>query len=239
MDAVQLTYQEERKLRIIIVEDEDDLRIVLVEILSRLGLDARAAGDGASLDRAMADYPADIVVLDLNLPGEDGVDIARRLRQTHQCGIIMTTSRAMVDERVKGFESGADLYFVKPIDPIELHAALTNLGRRLAQPVPSEKIPWFYDSSASSLRTPNCVSIKLTANECTVMKLLFAVPGETVSSASLLTVLGHPDDEYGLQRLKTLFSRLRAKVHDHDPESELPVRARHSQGYAFLADPHE
>jgi len=224
-----------KKLRIIIVEDEEDLLIVLVAVLSRLGLDVRGCSDGASLDRAIADYPADVVVLDLNLPGEDGVDIARRLRRTCQCGIIMTTSRAMVNERVRGFESGADLYFVKPIDPMELHAALLNLGRRLTQPPLPVKPLWLYDSASSSLRTPNGVSIKLTANECTVMKMLFAVPGEIVSSASLLSALGHPDDEYGLQRLKTLFSRLRSKVHDHDTESELPVRARHSLGYALLA----
>ncbi|MDD2364636.1 MAG: response regulator transcription factor [Desulfuromonadaceae bacterium] len=224
------------KLRIIIVEDEEDLLNVLVEILLRLGLDVRGVSDGTSLDLALADYPADIVVLDLNLPGEDGVDIALRLRQKHHCGIIMTSSRAMVNERVKGFESGADLYFVKPINPIELHAALLNLGRRLKQTDSPVKAPWCYESSASVLRTPNGVSINLTANECTAIKLLFAAPGETISTISLLYALGYPDDQYGLQRLKTLFSRLRSKIHDLDPESELPVRARHSQGYSYLAE---
>jgi DNA-binding response OmpR family regulator len=227
---------EEPKLRIIIVEDEQELRNVLVTVLSRLGHDVRGVGDGTSLDRALADYPADVVVLDLNLPGEDGVEIAQRLRRTNRCGIVMTTSRSMVDERVKGFDSGADLYFVKPIVPLELHAALLNLGRRLTPSTSSNKTAWHFDPKLSVVRTPNDVTINLTAHESIVMRLMLAVPGEIIRRSDIFTALGHPDDEYGRKRVETLLSRLRLKVHTLDPETELPVRARHGMGYAFLAD---
>ena len=225
---------EKSKLKIIIVEDDEALRTVLARVLSHLGHDVRSACDGVALDSALADYPADVVVLDLNLPGEDGVDIARRLRRTNNCGIIMTTGRGLVKERVSGFQSGADLYFVKPVDPMELHEAISNLGRRLAQSPPSS-IVWHLDPSSSILRTPRNISIKLTSNECIVLKLLFASPGETVRSSDIFLALGHPDDEYGGMRVKALFSRLRKKVKSLDTESELPISARHSLGYAFLA----
>jgi len=230
----------ESKLRIIIVEDEEELRTVLVSILTRLGHDVRGAGDGTALDLALADYPADVVVLDLNLPGEDGVGIAQRLRRTCSCGIVMTTARSQVQERVSGFQGGADLYFVKPIDPLELHAALLNLGRRLTPPgTPQNKATWHFDPQFSLVLTPHGVTVNLTAHEFIVMQLLLAVPGKTVRRSELYSALGHPDDEYGSKRVETLVSRLRSKVHLLDPESELPIRARHSMGYAFLADMQE
>jgi len=227
---------ETQKLRIIIVEDDEELRSVLVTFFSRLGHDIRGAGDGPNLDFALADYPADVVVLDLNLPGEDGVDIAKRLRRTNQCGIIMMTDRALVNERMKGFESGADLYFVKPINPLELHAALLNLGRRLRPALSPCGAAWHFDLQRSVVQSPRGINISLTAQESIVMQLLFAVLGKTVSRPDIFFALGHPDDEHGSKRLETLLSRLRSKVQHLDPESELPIRARHSQGYAFLAD---
>ncbi|MEI6306745.1 MAG: response regulator transcription factor, partial [Deltaproteobacteria bacterium] len=181
----------------------------------------------------------DVLILDLNLPGEDGVDIAQRLRRTCSCGIIMTTARGQVKERVSGFQSGADLYFVKPIDPIELHAALISLGRRISPPLPIEKSAWHFEPQLSTMRTPRNISIQLTAQECIVMRLLFASPGETVLRSEIFSALGHPDDEYASKRLETLLSRFRSKVRVFDPESELPIRARHGMGYAFLADLHE
>jgi len=232
---------ETSKLRVIIVEDEVELRSVLVEILSRLGLDVRGVGDGASLDSALADYSTDIVVLDLNLPGEDGVDIAQRLRRTCNCGIVMTTSRAQISERVAGFQRGADLYFVKPIDPMELYAALLSLGRRLMGIPPGQpgNAFWRFNPRHSVLMTPGEISINLSARESIVMRLLLAVPGATVSRSGIFSALGDPDDEYADKRLETLLSRLRSKVHTLDPEAELPIRARHCMGYAFLADTQE
>ena len=224
------------KLRIIVVEDEEDSRTVLVTILSRFGHDVRGVVDGVSLDRALADYPADVVVLDLNLPGEDGVDIAKRLRRTINCGIVMTTARGQVNERVSGFQSGADLYFPKPFDPLELHASILSLGRRLTSSTTTDKSVWHFDPQLSVMFTPRGVSINLTAQESVVIGLLLAVPGKNVSRLEIFSALGHPDDEYASKRLEVLLSRLRLKVRSLDPESELPIRARISKAYAFLAD---
>ncbi|MEI6874952.1 MAG: response regulator transcription factor, partial [Spirochaetota bacterium] len=168
------------KLRVIFVEDEEELREVLVAVHSRFGHDARGCGDGASLDRLLADYPADVIVLDLNLPGEDGISISRRIRAGSNCGIIMMTSRGQLTERLKGFECGADIYFVKPIEPVELNAAIESLARRLVPTSTQAKAAWHFDPRLSELTTPRGIEIELTAQECTVMKLLLASPGQTV-----------------------------------------------------------
>ena len=223
------------KLRVIFVEDEDELRELLVAILTRFGHDARGAGDGVALDRLLADYPADVIVLDLNLPGEDGISIARRLRAGSNCGIIMTTSRGQLTERLEGFECGADIYYTKPIEPVELNAAIENLARRvMSPPSPEENEAWQFDPKLAELTTPRGVKVRLSARECIVMELLLASPGETVPRLELFAALGHRDDVHSDSSVETLFSRLRSKVGSLDPLSKLPIRARHSLGYAFL-----
>jgi DNA-binding response OmpR family regulator len=220
-------------LKILIVEDEVPLLDALVKIFTRFGHDVRGVGDGKAMDAALADYAVDIVVLDLNLPGEDGVQISRRLRQSSSCGIIMMTGRGRLDEKLDGYQCGADLYFVKPVDPEELHAAIVSLGRRL---LPVSPPGWSFDAIRSNIITPRNISVPLTAQQTIVLGLLTARIGESVPRAEILSALGHTEDEYANQRLETLVSRLRSRVKAADPESELPVRARSNLGYSFMAD---
>ncbi|MBW4053861.1 MAG: response regulator transcription factor [Proteobacteria bacterium] len=220
-------------LRIIVVEDNHELRDILVTGLHYFGHRLRGVSDGQTLDRALAESPADIIILDLGLPGEDGIAIARRLRKNYSYGVVMVTARGRTDERVLGRESGADLYFVKPVDIRELNAALVNLAHRLfkrTQPA------WRFTSQTSMLQTPQGVTIHLTAQECLLMQKLLEVPGSNVPRREIFTVLNQPDDIYADKRLETLVSRLRGKVKSADITSELPVRARHNLGYAFLAE---
>lgn len=221
------------KLKILIVEDEILLRNALSKIFSRFGHDVEGVGDGIAMDAALAHFQPDIIVLDINLPGEDGVSITRRIRQTNSCGIIMMTGRGKMDEKLEGYECGADVYFVKPIDPLELHASILSLGRRLLPPKPSS---WKYNIKCSTLVTPRGIAVSLTGQQDIILKKLTAQPGNSVSRLELLTALGHPDDECAYQRLETLLSRFRARVRAADPESELPVRSRHNMTYAFLAE---
>ena len=221
------------KLKILIVEDEVLLRNALVKIFSRFGHDVQGVDDAIAMDAVLAGFKPDIMVLDLNLPGEDGVSITRRLRQTNSCGIVMLTGRGKMDEKLEGYECGADVYLVKPVDPLELHAAIVSLGRRL---LPAKAPVWRYESARSMLVTPRDIKIPLTGQQDVILKQLTFQPGASVSRLDLLTALGHPDDEYACQRLETLLSRFRARVKAADPESELPVRARHNMTYAFLAD---
>jgi DNA-binding response OmpR family regulator len=224
--------EREKTLSIVIVEDEPDLREYLSEGLSYFGFEVRGVGDGAELDAALTKKPAHILILDLGLPREGGLEIAARLRDNPTLGIIMLTARSMTEERILGLESGADHYFVKPVDIGELAAAIKNLGRRLARPA---ETPWSFSAESSSLQTPNSVSVPLTAQECILLELLFAHLGKNVSRQQIFKALGQPDDISSNARVEVLISRLRAKVLKADSAASLPLRARHNLGYIMLA----
>ncbi|MEI7614472.1 MAG: response regulator transcription factor [Betaproteobacteria bacterium] len=121
------------RIPIIICEDDEELRSILVVGLRYFGIDACGVGDGVALDTALAADRATVVVLDIGLPGEDGLAITRRLSASRPSvvGIILLTARGAVDDRIEGIRSGADAYFVKPVDLRELASAVQNLHRQL------------------------------------------------------------------------------------------------------------
>jgi DNA-binding response OmpR family regulator len=119
-------------LNIIIVEDHDDLREITVEALCSLGHQAIGVACGEQLDQTLETCKADVLVLDLNLPGEDGISLSRRIRASHPAiGIVMVTVREQIQDRIVGYGSGADLYLTKPTSIEELQAAIESLARRL------------------------------------------------------------------------------------------------------------
>jgi len=224
----------DKKLHIVIVEDELELRDNIIIILASKGFDVRGVSDGTALDEVLATQPVDIVILDLGLPGEDGLKIAERLRNNSKIGVIMLTARGMKQDRILGLDSGADNYFVKPVDIDELAAAINSLGRRIARPPVITS--WHLNVEASCLHTPNGISIQLTAKECLLLQLMFKHLGENVSRTDVFQAIGEPpDDNYSNPRLEVLISRLRSKALRFDPASPLPLRARHNIGYIFLA----
>ena len=119
-------------LNIVLVEDHDLLRTVTESVLTGAGHKVLALGCAEEVDEALSGMNPDLYILDLNLPGEDGISLARRIRRSHpRVGIIMTTVRSEVADRLDGYESGADIYLPKPTDPTELLAAAVALARRL------------------------------------------------------------------------------------------------------------
>ncbi len=220
-------------MHVLVVEDDPKLCENLVIGLTYNGFEVAGVADGIELDAALAHKHFDVIVLDLGLPGEDGIEIAKRIRKRANTGLIMVTARGMTEDRIIGFESGADLYFVKPVDIKELAAAIRGLERRLVQPFQSE---WRLDFSSSCLITPNGISIKLSANERSVLKLLLTNIGKDVSRAIILEILGLPDEISFYPRLDVLISRLRSKVAAADPSLSLPIQTRYSHGYTFLKE---
>lgn len=125
-------------LDILVVEDHDGLRETTVLALQGMGHRALGAAGGRELDAALEGFRPDLLLLDLNLPGEDGLSIARRMRAARPgLGIILVTVREQVQDRVEGYGSGADLYLTKPTSLEELTAAIAALARRL-RPVPQD-----------------------------------------------------------------------------------------------------
>lgn len=221
-----------RRLDIVVVDDEAPQRDILVAGLAHFGHRVRGAADGAELDARLDERPADVVVLDVGLPGEDGYALAARLRQRWSGGIVMATGRGRVDERIRGLDAGADAYLVKPIDLRELAATLDSLARRLPGPPAA---CWHFERGTSTLLTPAGIAISLTARESILLQQLVAHPGEDVGRDRLFRTLSYPDNRHGDLRLEALVSRLRAKVRAAAPHTPLPLFARQNRGYAFLA----
>jgi len=225
---------------IAVVEDEASLRADLVEYLGACGHRAVGCEDGQALDRALAANAVDIIVLDVNLPGENGFAIASRLREGSSIGIIMLTARGLNVDRVVGLELGADVYMVKPVDLRELEAQVRALARRLGAPAQTVVAPapapadWIFDPLAWALVSPDGRKVKLTANERTFVQLLVARPGEPVSRDEVMRALGKRAWDPADRSVDSMVRRLRAKGEELTG-GPLPIEAAHGTGYTFTA----
>jgi len=223
---------------VIVIEDEADLRNSVCAFLAGSGFDVRGAGAGDELTRIWAERPADILVIDVMLPGEDGFSIAARMRkQAPLVGIIMLTARGQAADRIAGLELGADNYLVKPLVLRELVAAIQGLARRMAAARPSrEERPatWSFDPLTWALTAPNGISVDLTTAEFCLIDVLAASPGQAVSADALLAASGKKADVHERRSLETILSRLRRKVETATGQP-LPVKAVRTVGYTFAA----
>lgn len=225
-------------IRIVACEDDEDLRDVLMTGLSSFGFAVDGVSSAEALDTWLTQHTADILLLDIGLPKEDGFSVAARLCKQHpELGIIIITAKGEVKDRVQGMIGGADLYFVKPVDLRELTAAIHSLFRRITTsstgPRPSHT--WRLNALRFDLQAPSGTPIDLTENELRVLSLLMAEPGKIFERDALMQSLGWIPDTYGEHRLEALISRLRKKVKLNCPEEPLPLKARHGSGYVFLA----
>ncbi len=234
--------------RIIVVEDEADLRDDLVDYLSRCGFHVCGAASGEELDALLNSHGADVIVLDVNLPNEDGFSVAQRVRAASQAAIIMLTARSGLIDRVIGLELGADVYLVKPVDFREVEAQIKALFRRLQKttgsaPLPSPRPPpaslddskkiWRFDETEWRLQAPGGAAVSLTATEYKFLGLLVVAPGEAVTRQAIaLALTGRDWDPYS-RSIDSLVRRLRIKVEEHTGVA-LPVQAVHGVGYAFV-----
>ncbi|WP_044561876.1 response regulator transcription factor [Azospirillum sp. B4] len=230
--------------RVVLVEDDVDLRELLAQCLSSQGLAVTTAGSGLELYRQIAKEPADIVILDIGLPDQDGYAIASFLRANTNMGLIILTARSRVDDRLKGFTSGADLYFVKPVDCRELAVATINLARRLSAapdggegqtlPTTPSSDPWVLDSARWSVHSPRGLPVRLTAKEFDLVVALTQDPGRAVDRTALLEMLDYANTVQGSRGLDALVSRLRRKIEAAVGEA-FPIQTVHAKGYLFSA----
>jgi two-component system OmpR family response regulator len=219
--------------RVILVEDNDPLREEMMFQLQHSGLDARGVRDAPALDKLLAERPCDILVLDLNLPGENGFSIARRLCDRRQRGIIMLTARDEIDDKLRGLEEGADIYLVKPVDRRELLACIRTLFRRVApEQRAHEQSGWFLRGSQRLLISPDGRELELTAQDMTVLNYLLDEAGSTRSRDGLVAALGIDFMHLPDGRVNTVMSRLRQKLAAFD--AELRIVTWRNQGYSYV-----
>lgn len=215
---------------VIVVEDNETLRDELVLYLLEEGFAVRGVGSGPELNRAIEVWPTDILILDLNLPEEDGISITRRIRRSLPAvGIILLTARVRSADRLEGYANGADVYLTKPTRPEELVAVVKNLFARLG--VPISPTPWKLDMAGLALCCPKGQSIELTTSEARLLMAL-AVNGQYLDHAVLLSRFGDKTqpEKINKARLEVLISRLRLKLAPH-VNGGFDIRAVRGQGY--------
>jgi len=217
---------------IAVVEDHDDLRAELAFQLGCNGYAVTALADGAALDAHLACHPCHLIVLDLGLPGEDGLSICARLRASRpEIGIVMLTACGLALDRLNGLQGGADAYLVKPTSPQELQAVTANLLRRLrvAAPAPAAS-GWCFDPRRQSLAAPGGATVTLTHAESLLLQALQRAAPQPASRHELVQALGGNYLDFTDHRLEMAISRLRRKLEQISPDAE-PIRAARGAGY--------
>lgn len=216
--------------RIAVVEDNPDLLDDVCFQLRHAGFEVAGVADGMHLADLLPRFAADIVLLDLGLPGEDGLEIAARLRrQRPHMGIVILTARTAVRERIAGHECGADHYLCKPVDAEELLAVVRTLERRLLPTVPD----WVLSVQEFTLYAPDGTAIMLTAAEMAVLDAMTRAPQRQISRRELVRALGEDWLSYDERRLEAIVSRLRRKLTEVAGR-DAPLRALRGVGYGFL-----
>ena len=198
-------------LNIIVVEDHDDLREATVEALRRLGHTVHGVACAEALDDELGGFRADLMVLDLNLPGEDGLSLSRRLRAAEPgLGIIMVTAREQVRDKVRGYEGGADIYLTKPTSPEELGGAVQALSRRI-RPRAAVSGELVLNPTTLQLRGP-LAAVDISDPECSLL-IAFSKAGEhRLESWQMMELSGKDPDALSKSTLEVQIVRLRKKL---------------------------
>lgn len=230
--------------KILVVDDDIRLRALLERYLAEQGFAVQAVADGKQMDRLLDREVFDLLVLDLMLPGEDGLSICRRLRgQDNPMPILMLTARGDEVDRIIGLELGADDYLPKPFNPRELVARIKAILRRHSRPAPGapaieeENIefgPFSLDLATRELRREGQV-LPLTSGEFAVLKVLVSHPRQPLSRDKLMTLARGRDHGAFDRSIDVQLSRLR-KLIETDPAQPRYLQTVWGVGYVFVPD---
>jgi two-component system phosphate regulon response regulator OmpR len=225
--------------RVLVVDDDPAVRKMLVQYLTDHGYEVAQAASGEAMRAELARAAPAVVLLDIGLPGEDGLTLARYLRERHQVGIIMVTGAGDVVDRVAGLEVGADDYIAKPFDPRELRARLKSVLRRLER---KESFPQqdrvgvgrcFLDMKSRTLSDPKGREIPITAMEFDLLRALIEHPNQVLSRDQLLTMTRNREWEPFDRSIDIRITRLRRKV-EEDPAHPRAIKTVRGAGYMFI-----
>jgi two-component system alkaline phosphatase synthesis response regulator PhoP len=223
---------------VLVVDDEAKIVEVVGDYLRTAGFSVTTAGDGARAIASARARPPDLVVLDLGLPGLDGLDVARELRRTSPVPIIMLTARGEETDRVVGLELGADDYLVKPFSPRELVARVRAVLRRTeGQPTEQERFAVgnvTIDTMRREVQMGDRV-VELTATEFDLLLVLARQPGRVFTRAQLLDALHGVVVESYERTVDAHIKNLRRKL-EPDPHQPRFLLTVHGVGYRFADD---
>lgn len=235
--------------RVLVVDDDPDLRWMLNRYLSRHGYDIVTVEDGNAMRAELEHATFELIILDLSLPGEDGLSLARYLRENHDVGIIMLTAASEVVDRVIGLEMGADDYMTKPFEPRELLARIKSVMRRLktnasgtgsgASPErPPGTVRFGHhslDLEAHKLMDADGEEVPITSMEFDLLKAFAENPDKVLSRDKLLDMAHNRDWDPFDRSIDIRVARLRRKV-EPDPKKPQVIKTVRGAGYIYVSE---
>ncbi|MDO5647006.1 response regulator [Paracoccus sp. (in: a-proteobacteria)] len=226
---------------LLIVDDDERIRSLLGKFLRKSGYMVTTARDAAQARRLLGGLEFDLIVLDVMMPGEDGLSLTRDLRRRMDTPIMLLTARGETEDRISGLESGADDYLPKPFEPRELLLRIAAILRRA--PAPEIAQPKYltlgllrYDTDKGELWQGD-TPLRLTGSEQALMRRLAATPGTPVSRADLSEDLGRSGDDpdSGDRAIDVQMTRLRRKI-EPDPRDPRYLQTVRGTGYMLVVD---
>ncbi len=239
---------------VLVVEDEPVTRARLAGYFRKGGYQVSEAADGKQLWEVFERESIDLILLDINLPGEDGLSLTRMLRSRSTVGIILVTGRTDMVDRVVGLEMGADDYVVKPVELRELLVRAKNLLWRIslaqetqqevepetAESIEDDQILHFRDWALDTRRrdlSRNQQSVALTSAEYDLLLALMTQSGTVLSRERLMNLISHRSQSAGDRTIDTLIRRLRSKLCD-PARNPMLIKTVHGEGYLFTETVH-
>jgi two-component system phosphate regulon response regulator OmpR len=223
---------------VLVVDDDRRLRLLVASYLGKNGYRVTAVASAEEARARLGALSFEIIVLDVMMPGEDGVTFAESLRETSDIPILMLTARSEATDRVRGFEAGVDDYLVKPYEPKELLLRIGSILRRTRSTPPPRFDepalrfgPFLFFAERGELRRGDDV-VRLTEREREILRLLGATPGITVSREALAGAAAGAQE----RTIDVQINRLRRKL-ERDPANPLYLQTARGAGYKLVADP--
>ncbi|MBK0401265.1 response regulator [Limibaculum sp. M0105] len=231
----------EQPPHILVVDDDQRIRDLLKRFLMRNGYLVTSARDAAHAERILVNLAFDLLVVDVMMPGEDGVSFLRRMRENIDAPVLMLTARAETSDRIDGLEAGADDYLAKPFEPRELLLRIAAILRR-AVPQPEAEAPprilalgpFRYDIVRGELTCEDQL-VRLTTTEQALMRVFARQPNEAITRARLAAELGGQNGEVQERAVDVQITRLRRKI-ESDPKAPRYLQTVRGAGYMLTPD---
>ncbi|MFN4091805.1 MAG: response regulator [Brevundimonas sp.] len=229
--------------RVIVVEDEADIREPLAQYLARSHFQVTAVDSAEAARAALAAGVCDLLIVDIMLPGEDGLSLMREVRATTDIPVMLVTARTETVDRIVGLELGADDYICKPFDARELVARMRTVLRRVRRPVEVEAAgggtrftfgDWTLDTDAQSLRRGDEAARVLTTGQFRLLQVLVSHPGRVLSRDQLLDLTAGRDADPFDRSIDNQISRLR-RLLEEDPRAPRWIKTVWGAGYMLAA----
>jgi len=228
-------------IHLLIVDDDERIRGLLQKYLAKNGYFVTTARDAAHARRILTGLAFDLIILDVMMPGEDGISFARDLRTSSETPILMLTARTETDQKIAGFEAGVDDYLAKPFEPKELLLRINAILRRMPALEPTRAAPTVlsmghvrYDVARGELLAGD-KPLRLTATETQLMRIFAAAPNEPFSRHDLVEKLGRDKGQAQERAVDVQITRLRRKL-EADPKEPRYLQTVRGAGYMLAPD---